>query len=245
MNIFKRLKNVFSPNAQSYTILKEKYNFQFIEKFYKTPFYSLSVYLTILISSSLAFMTCLNLPQSRENVAFFMVFLFLYNFFSIMSVPAFGQFFLKKISRDILFKFTKKYDILVKIDKERKEHILDQEELKRFVKKFIVNDEEKKAHFALFLSKKKYKAVSKYDVIKFLQKKAPFCLNDGVVETRILYESYSKYLPVKKSYRDRKMEKGLEIIEHLASDKKMTLDKDNNIILDKEYNQNSIGVKLR
>lgn len=243
MNVFKRLKNVFSPMAQSYDILEEKYNFKFIEKFYKTPFYSFSVYLTILISSTATFITYFSMSQSKEVLALFMLFSFFYNLASFLSIITLGQFFLKKISKKILFKFTKKYDILVNIDKERKKHFLNQEELKRFVKKFIVHNDEKKASFALFLSDKKYKAISKYDVIDFLKRKAPSSLNDAFEETRTLYECQSQSFPIRKSYRERKMEKGLEIIEHLASDKKVLLDKDNNIILEKEYNKKQVEVK--
>lgn len=243
MNILKRLKNVCKPNAQSYNILKKEYNFKFIEKFYKTPFYSLCVYLTILISSFLVFMTYFTLSQNRESIPIFMLFLFLYNFTSIMSLPAIGHFFLKKISKDILFKFTRKYDVLVNIDEKRKQHILDQEELKRFVKNYIIHDEDRKAKFALFLSKKKYKAISKYDVIHFLEKNTPFCLSDGIKETRNLYEEHFQEFPVKKSYKERKIEKGLEIIEHLASDKKISLDKDNKIIISNEYNKYKEEVK--
>lgn len=245
MKIISRIKNLFSFKPQSMKLIEKIYNFNFLNKFYASiffPFIAYCFFLTVLFGLSVAIIFAF---PSKITLGFCFIIFLIYNVISFCSTFD-KKFFLQDVFHELLFKFSTDYHLLKNIDKKRKSEVLNQQQLKEFIEKYVIQYRGGKENFALFLSKNKYKAVSKYDLNNYLLKRNELKNNDLYKEALSYFEKLKKDIPnktiktpkkIKENKQEKEIKKGIEIIDYLLSDLPFEIDENNNIILDKAKNK--------
>lgn len=240
MSIFSKIKNVFSPVSLSYRLVENHVNFAFMQKTYKNGWLSFFSFMTvnfIIICYTIMGFYLNSFLLGISGVVLFLIHVIA----SWVNWAADDKYFFTSAFRDFIFKSSKKYDILAENDKKLKKNVVNQEELANFIKYTICHNDSKKKLFAKLLTKNKFKPFTQYELLKFAMK---HCESSGYVkknlnETVSLYKSQESLFTKKK---EEKFSKGLEIIDCLASGKKLSVNEKGQIILNNQ--ENLIEVKI-
>lgn len=239
MNIFSKIKNFFSPFSLSYKLVKNNVDFDFMKKSYKNGWLSFFSFMTVnSIIISYIMLGCY-LNSFLIGVPGIILFL-IHTIGSFANWAADDKYFFTSVFRQALFKFSKKYQFLVKNDKKMKKEIINQDELTNFIQKEIAYNNIKKELFAKLLTKKNFKPFTQYELLKFSMKhcKSSDYVSRNFNEIKKLYLSNDSLFNKKKA---NKFNKGLEIIDCLASGKKLGMNEKGQIILNN--NEHLIAVK--
>lgn len=239
MNIFSKIKNFFSPFSLSYKLVEDHLIFNFIPKLYKNGWLSFFAFISVnsIIGLFLTVACYFHIPGLAITT---IILLFIHNIMSFANWICDNKYFFTSAFRTLLFKATKKYDILVKNDKHIQKQMIEQEELGNFIKEVIAHNDVEKKLFAELLTKKNFKPFTKYELLKFSMK---HCESSDYVRANFneifrLYQS-QQYLFTKK--KEDKFSKGLEIIDCLASGKKLDMNEKGQIIINNQ--EHLIAVK--
>lgn len=239
MNIFSKIKNFFSPFSLSYKLVKNNVDFDFMKKSYKNGWLSFFSFMTV--NSIIISYIILGCYFNSFLIGVTGVILFLIHIIgSFANWAADDKYFFTSVFREALFKFSKKYQIFTNNDKKMKKTIIDQDELTNFIQQTISHNDIKKELFAKLLTKKSFKPFTQYELLKFSMKhcKTSDYVNKNFNEIKKLYLSDDSLFTKKKA---SKFNKGLEIIDCLASGKKLGMNEKGQIILNN--NEHLIAVK--
>lgn len=226
MSIFSRIKNLFTPEKLSYKLaysnIKDQmnfYNFSNSANMKNTFIYILTVCLSAF--SIFSFMSIFPIASgvcifisSVVSVLIAALLLFISGAEEKAYATHFWYWLIKKCSS--------RYCVFSEVDNELKKHILNNEELKTFVKKLSFSEKQK---FSEILAKNNFKAFNMYQLINESIKNDFYKpQHDFELKISNLLEEKIKYTR-KLSKKEIKIEKAKEILEYLENDKIILSDK--------------------